>query len=104
MGDKRRLTALVVENLAAGWSVEQLRTELLRDLATASSRTAVWHSRLRDLGTPPAPAPAAPTLPPRCDDPEHDPYSADSNRMLYPEGGLARPCPVCHPTYLGAAS
>jgi len=98
-GNRRRLLALVVAALAAGWTTDQLRAELLRDLGSASSRVGVWITRLRDLGDPPAAAQARAALPPRCDHPDHDQYGTD--RLLYPANGPARPCPTCHPAMLG---
>lgn len=101
-GETRRLINLTVAAIAAGWTVEDLRAELVRDLGNAWSRVAVWHDRLKpgNLGEPPA-APARAALPPRCDHPDHDQYGTD--RLLYPANGPARPCPTCHPMYLGDA-
>lgn len=55
--------------------------------------------QLRSLGTLQPTAPARPTLPPRCDNPQHDP-EAPTDRMLWDDEGRARHCPACHPKFL----
>lgn len=102
-GNRNRLVRLTVDALAAGWTPQQLRAELLRDLGSAASRVGVWVTRLRNLGEPPSAAATstAAALPPRCDHPDHDPYGTD--RLLYPADGPAHPCPTCHPSMLGDA-
>lgn len=99
-----RLTQPITAALARGWTPDQIRAVLATDLDSARSVVATWSHRLRDLGDPPSTS-SAPTaaLRPRCGDPLHDPSTPPSNRLLYPANGPARPCPTCHPMYLGDA-
>ncbi|WP_147944552.1 hypothetical protein [Microbispora sp. CSR-4] len=103
-GNRTRLSSYVVKAMADGWTVEQLRTELTRDLGSAASRAAVWVTRLKELGEPPVAATStvAAPLPPMCDDPRHDPLDPN-RRLLDDEDRSIGPCPVCStPRLIGA--
>lgn len=97
---RNRLTKLVAACLARGWTVETLQPELVTNLGGAQSVYAIWTARLRDLPEPPAgPAPGPRTLPPRCDDPRHDP-AMPADRHLYDEERRPSICSRCHPRAL----
>jgi hypothetical protein len=116
-----------VRALRPAWSVASIRDALARPevlahpaaqrgpalLVLAADAATVHPNRLAVDGpwwgaaTEAASAPSAPALPPRCDDPRHDP-AVPSDRYLYVNDGSAddfgagRPCPRCHPRHLAA--
>lgn len=108
---REHLAALVATAWAAGWTPRALHRELVTELEGVRSLYAVWKTRLQDLAAPPTLSAVSvdlgasegrQALPPRCDDPLHDPI-APHDRFLYPQDGLARRCPRCHPKALAQA-
>ncbi|MFI6513653.1 hypothetical protein ACIBCT_39120 [Streptosporangium sp. NPDC050855] len=100
---RKRLIDLVDTAWTAGWTSEALRAELVAELNGVRSLYAVWASRLRDLPPPRVgETRSAPALPPRCDDPRHDPY-AHHRLLIDPDTDRpGRKCPNCHPDFISA--
>jgi hypothetical protein len=120
--DKDPLIAAALA-LRPGWTAGQIRSALALDavqarpanlrgpalLALAADVDTVHPHRLAVDGpwwraaAEVATKPSAPALPPRCDDPRHDP-AVPSDRYLYDadDFGAGTACPRCHPRHVAA--